>query len=263
MKAFVIYLSKREHSVQSSKIVLDTLIEYGVDAELFDGISGDRAVEIAYKGNKKLYPHGIKNYELTLSETLNLIRPELHEDFLSRYYSKIYQRFGVGDDAEKMSSPGVKGCFFSHYSLWQKCVELNEPIMIFEDDVKFYRNFTPVEWDDVLILALGKQIYFHEPWKTYLENPTGSAQALTWKNFSMPGCVGYAIKPHTAKRLVKFYKNYWYPADNAINSFLCNIQIANYPMGRTTLPDEGNVSSIKTKDWQNVDTSNTISSKQL
>ena len=249
MKAFVIYLSGKEHSVQSSQIVLETLVEeYGIDAELFDGVSGDKAVEIARKGNKKLYPYGIKNHELTQKETLDLICPELHDEFLSDYYSKIYKRNRVGDVAEKMSTPGVKGCFFSHYTLWQKCIGLDEPIMIFEDDVKFYRNFMPVEWDDVLILALGKRTYLYDPWKTYLEDPTGSPQALTWKKFCMPGCVGYAIKPHAAKRLVKFYSNYWYPADNAINTFLCSIQIANYQMGRTTLTEEGNVSSVRVKD---------------
>jgi len=249
MKAFVIYLSGKEHSVQSSQIVLKTLVEeYGIDAELFDGISGANAVEIAREGNKKLYPYSIKNQELTQEETLELICPYLHDEFLSKYHSKIYKRIEVGDSAEKMSTPGVKGCFFSHCSLWQKCIDLDEPIMIFEDDVKFYRNFMPVEWDDVLILALGKQTYLHDPCKTYLEDPTGSPQALTWKKFCMPGCVGYAIKPHAAKRLVKFYSDYWYPADNAINTFLCSIQIANYQMGRTTLTEEGNVSSVRVKD---------------
>lgn len=29
---------------------------------------------------------------------------------------------------------GVQGCFFSHWSLWNKCVELNEPIIILEHD---------------------------------------------------------------------------------------------------------------------------------
>ena len=31
-------------------------------------------------------------------------------------------------------SPGEKGCYASHYKLWQKCVELNEPILILEND---------------------------------------------------------------------------------------------------------------------------------
>jgi GR25 family glycosyltransferase involved in LPS biosynthesis len=33
--------------------------------------------------------------------------------------------------------PGVVGCFLSHYQLWKKCVELNETIGIFEQDIEF------------------------------------------------------------------------------------------------------------------------------
>jgi GR25 family glycosyltransferase involved in LPS biosynthesis len=249
MKAFVIYLEEREHSKRSSRDVISALLSYGIDAELFPGIPGDQATKMAAKGHKTLYPHGIKNRELSNEEILNFIKPELQKEFSAGYFSKVYERHGVGDDAGKMSTPGVIGCFMSHYALWQKCVDLNEPIMIFEDDVKFYRNFEPIEWDDILILALGKQTYLHDPWKTYLENPTGIPQALTWRNFSMPGCVGYAIKPDAARRLIKTYRPYWYPTDNAINSFVCQIQIASYQMGRTTLPDEGNISSIRTKSW--------------
>lgn len=249
MKAFVIYLSGREHSVASSEKVISSLAQYGISAELFDGIPGDRAVKMAEKAQKILYPFGIKNHELSQTELLELIKPEIRDKFATNYFGKIYHRQSVGDDAGKMSKPGVIGCFYSHYSLWEKCVELNEPIMIFEDDVKLYRNFKPIDWEDVLVLALGKQTYENDPWKTYLENPSGIPQAINWRNYSMPGCVGYAIKPHAARALIRFYRPYFIPADNAINQSLCRIQISSYQMGRTTLPSEGNQSSIKVKDW--------------
>lgn len=247
MKAFIIYLPEKEHSVESSKIVHASLTSHGIDAELFSGVSGERALEITAKGNKKLYPYGIKNQELSWNELLNFIQPELRQNFSENHFGKVYQRQGLGNDVGKMSSPGVQGCFYSHYSLWQKCVDLDEPIMIFEDDVKVYRNFSTVDWEDVLIIALGKQTYLSDPWKGYLENPVDTPKAIPWRNYSMPGCVGYAIKPHAARRLLKFYRPYWYPADNAINSSLCQIQILTHQMGRTTLPSEGNVSSIKVK----------------
>ena len=31
-------------------------------------------------------------------------------------------------------SQGEVGCFLSHYLLWKKCIDLNEPILILEDD---------------------------------------------------------------------------------------------------------------------------------
>jgi GR25 family glycosyltransferase involved in LPS biosynthesis len=248
VKAFVIYLPQHPHSVASSNVTLSTLKSYDINAELFEGTIGEAAVAQAERAGKHLYPYGIKSRELSQADIVAMIRPELQSAFLQQYYGKIYERLSVGESAGKMSSPGVVGCFYSHYGLWQKCVELDEPIMIFEDDVKFYRPFEPVDWEDVLVLALGKTTYLNEPYKDYLENPTGIPQAVRWRNHSMPGCVGYAIKPHAAKKLVKFWRPYWTPADNAINSSICQIQMATHQMGRTTLPEEGNISSIKMKD---------------
>jgi GR25 family glycosyltransferase involved in LPS biosynthesis len=250
VKAFVIYLSEQEHSVQHAKYMLNTLISYGLSAELFEGTPGDRAVQLAEKGRKTLYPYSIKNRPLDEHDVRNLIRPELYEDFIKRHKFEIVERQPIGEkDRGKLSRPGVIGCFYSHYNLWNKCSELDEPIMIFEDDVKFFRGWHPVEWDDVLILSLGKNSFMSDPQKSYLENPTGVPIARKWQNFSMPGASGYAIKPDAARALVKFYRPYWYPADNAINQFVCNLQISTYLMGRNTLPDEGNVSMTKHKDW--------------
>jgi GR25 family glycosyltransferase involved in LPS biosynthesis len=250
MKAYIIYLPEREHSVQQSAIMQAQLTSYGINSELFEGIPGDHAVKLAARSKKTLYPYSIKNRTLTPADVRQLIRPELYEDFKQRYHYTIVERQLVGENhIGKLSRPGVVGCFYSHYSLWQKCVELNEPIMIFEDDVKFYRGYHPVEFQGVLILSLGKSSFISDPWQTYLENPSGVPCALPWKNFSMPGASGYALTPDAALGLVKFYRPYWYPADNAINQFVTSIQIHNYIMGRNLLPEEGNVSMTKSKDW--------------
>jgi GR25 family glycosyltransferase involved in LPS biosynthesis len=250
MKAFIIYLPEREHSVSHSQYMLETLQNYGIDSELFEGIPGDQAVQLAAKAKKTLYPYSIKNRVLDDKDIKQLIRPELYEDFKQRYRYNIVERQPIGEaHIGKLSRPGVVGCFYSHYALWQKCVDLGEPIMIFEDDVKFYRGWNPVDWDGVLILSLGKSSFMTEPQKTYLENPTGVPKAMPWQNFSMPGASGYAIKPDAALGLVKFYKPYWYPADNAINQFITPMNIHNYIMGRNTLAEEGNVSMTKSKDW--------------
>jgi GR25 family glycosyltransferase involved in LPS biosynthesis len=249
MKAFVIYLPEKPHSVNHANYMIETLNSYELDAHLFEGTTGDNAIKMANKARKVLYPYSIKNRVLGEDEIKNLIRPELYEEFKHKYQTQIVEKSLIGSDAGKMSRPGVIGCFYSHYRLWQKCVELTEPIMIFEDDVKFYRKFNPVEWEDVLILSLGKSSFLSDPWKKYLEEPTGTPQVVDWKNFSMPGASGYAIKPDAAKALIKYYRPYWYPADNAINKFLVKIQVTTHIMGRNTLPEEGNVSMTKSKDW--------------
>jgi GR25 family glycosyltransferase involved in LPS biosynthesis len=250
MKAFIIYLPGREHSVQHSAYMLKTLKSYGLDAYLHEGTAGDVAVKLAAKAQKKLYPYSIKNRTIDDEGLKRLIRPELYEEFKRRYHYNIVERQVIGENhVGKLSRPGVVGCFYSHYSLWEKCVQLNEPIMIFEDDVKFYRGWYPVAFDGVLILSLGKSSFLSEPNKTYLENPTGVPRAVPWKNFSMPGASGYALTPDAALGLIKFYRPYWYPADNAINQYIAPMYIHNYIMGRNTLPEEGNVSMTKSKDW--------------
>jgi GR25 family glycosyltransferase involved in LPS biosynthesis len=250
MKAFIIYLPAREHSVQHSSYMLETLKSYGLDAYLHEGVPGDVAVKLAAKSKKTLYPYSIKNRTIDDADLKRLIRPKMYQDFKKRYHYNIIERQIIGDDhIGKLSRPGVVGCFYSHYSLWEKCVELNEPIMIFEDDVKFYRGWNPIEFSGVLILSLGKSSFLTEPNKTYLENPTGIPRPLPWKNFSMPGASGYALTPDAALGLIKFYKPYWYPADNAINQFITPMYIHNYIMGRNTLPEEGNISMTKSKDW--------------
>lgn len=250
MKAFVIYLPSRDHSVAHSAYMIKALKSYGIDAYLSEGVAGDIAVKLAAKSRKTLYPYSIKNRTLTDLDVKKLIRPELYEEFKERYQYTIVERQRIGENhIGKLSRPGVVGCFYSHYALWKKCVELGEPIMIFEDDVKFYRGWNPVEFQGVLILSLGKSSFLTEPNKTYLENPTGIPRAVPWRNFSMPGASGYAITPTAALGLIKFYRPYWYPADNAINQYITPMYIHNYIMGRNTLPEEGNVSMTKSKDW--------------
>jgi GR25 family glycosyltransferase involved in LPS biosynthesis len=253
MKAFIIYLPERPHSVAQSADMLKILRSYRIKTELFEGISGDVAVKLAQKAGKVLYPYSIKNRQLDEKDIENLIRPELYEEFKKKYQYNIVERKLVGEaHIGKLSRPGVVGCFYSHYALWQRCVELKEPIMIFEDDVKFYRNYRPVDFESVLILSLGKSSFLSEPQKSYLENPLDRPSARPWKNFSMPGASGYAITPDAALGLIKFYRPYWYPADNAINQFVCKIQIHNHLMGRNLLPEEGNVSMTKSKDWAKI-----------
>lgn len=246
MKAFIIYLPAYEHSVTHAAYMEKTLQDYGIDVELFVGVDGDTAVKRAEKDHKVLYPYGIKSKKLSIEDLRRYIKPKLFDHFIQSHIWSIDERLSIApEEYDKMSTPGVIGCFYSHYELWKKCAELDEPIMIFEDDVKFYRNYQPVEFEDILVLSLGKSSFMEEPQKTFLKNPTGTPQALPWKNFSMPGNSGYAIKPHAARELVKMWRPYWYPADNAINRSICTIQIHNHIMGRNTLPEEGNISMTR------------------
>lgn len=250
MKAYVIHLPTHDHSRNHATVMVDQLRSYGLDAHLYAGTPGDQAVMRAQSENRVVYPFSIKNTELRPEEVRNFIRPELWNEFAHSHYWKIVRRHPLGSDLQKINAPGVIGCFYSHYDLWEICAAADEPMMIFEDDVLFLRGWNPVDWQDVLILSLGKSSFLNEPYRSYLENPSGAPQSNRWPNFSMPGASGYAIKPKAARRLVKFYRQYYYAADNAINKSICDLQIHNYIMGRNSLPEEGNISMTRSKEWR-------------
>ena len=178
MKSFIITLSKIESSLNTAINLKKQLESFGMESELFEGTYGWDAVKMMEDEGRTLHPVGIKGSS---------------ENAWSDEKQKA-----------KVSVPGVKGCFYSHYRLWQKCVELNEPIIIFEDDIVIERPFTPIDWKDVLIVALGHPAKSAKYIK-YLEAPEGDPTAAVYKQSSMPGCCGYALKPHAARTLVETY----------------------------------------------------------
>jgi glycosyl transferase family 25 len=211
IKSFIIYLPAILESLQTAANLKNQLEEFDMPAELFEGTYGNDAVEIFQKENR------------------------------------IYDKAGFPslDEAEKYehksSYPGVKGCFYSHYRLWQKCIELNEPIIIWEDDVVLKRPFLPVEWTDVLILALGfkgmSDPYFH------LLEIDQTPEALNYNEYHIPGTPGYAITVSGAEKLVKRYKNSYLPSDIAMNKKVVDIKIHSQVMGEAII--DGKVSLVR------------------
>jgi len=221
MKSFIIHLSKIESSLSTALNLKRQLEDFNMPVELFEGTYGNDAVKMMEDEGRILHHLGIKG-EINPNDIATL----------------------------KMMTPGVRGCFYSHYRLWQRCVELNEPIIIWEDDIVLQRPYLPVEWKDVLVIALGHPAK-SEKYKHFLENPLGEAKAEFYFQSSMPGCCGYAIKPHAAKKLVKVYSKTFLPADNAINVHHVSIEIHNYIMGKALIKKDGKKSLTRTNFWKN------------
>jgi len=51
------------------------------------------------------------------------------------YYARYHIENNIESDFMHLGKKGAVGCSLSHIRLWKKCVELNEPIIIIEDDV--------------------------------------------------------------------------------------------------------------------------------
>jgi|694.fasta_scaffold44790_8 GR25 family glycosyltransferase involved in LPS biosynthesis len=224
MKNFIICLSKIQASLDTATKLKNQLVEFGEEVELFEGTYGNDATKMMKDEGRKVHPWGIKGPSA---------------DPLKNVPS---------DPVGKIAAPGVQGCFYSHYNLWKKCIELDESIIIWEDDIRLTRPFKIVDWQDILIVALGHPKKSQRYMK-YLDSPAGEAEAVEYTQSSMPGCCGYAIKPHAAKKLLEIYKNTYLPADNAINQHHVSIQIHNYIMGIAMIKKDGKKSLTRTNFW--------------
>jgi GR25 family glycosyltransferase involved in LPS biosynthesis len=224
MKAFIIHLSKIESSLETALKVKEKLDEYNIENELFEGSYGNDIKQLFEKTGRVCHPWGFKGP--------------------NRPYEK--------HEIESLSTPGVMGCFYSHYRLWQRCVELNEPIMIFEDDVLFERPYIPINWDEVLITVFGNA-QKSAKYYNYLTNPQGEPEAKEYWQASMPGTPGYAIKPIAAKKLLDFYHSTFLPSDNAMMSNIVKIQVHSHVMGRALSKGDGKKSLVRGKNdfWGN------------
>jgi GR25 family glycosyltransferase involved in LPS biosynthesis len=225
MKSFIICLSQIESSMSTAVRLQQQLKDYNIPVELFEGTYGNQGVELLQQEQRTIHPFGIKGPNPA---------PITDEE-------QDKQR-------RKILVPGVIGCFYSHYRLWQRCVELDEPIMIFEDDIVLSRPYIPVEFQDVLVVALGHPTK-SERYMPYLTDPQGEPRASAYPSASMPGCCGYAIRPHAAKKLVTTYAKTFLPADNAINQYHVTIEIHNYIMGIALIKKDGKKSLTRTKFW--------------
>jgi GR25 family glycosyltransferase involved in LPS biosynthesis len=244
MKAYIISLSKIPSSAESSKKVLEKLLEYGFDAELFEGTYGYDSLAMFEHDQRRMSKYGIKSITVS-AEEFNREFP----DVVLPPEQKTVSRRARLDEVGKMMRPGVVGCFYSHYRLWQKCLELNEPIFIFEDDVIFYRHYEPVEWQEVLLVCLGKQAHLHDFYSKKLYNPEGRPGVVKLHNTSMPGAVGYGLTPQGAKKLVEYYREEFLPADTAMNQYVVRLECHTHLMGRAATDEDGKVSLTTSKMW--------------
>ena len=72
-----------------------------------------------------------------------------HENYLTQ--DKLFPNIV----ARKKLTNGYKGCFLSHYLIWKKCIEWDEPVLIFEHDAVMLRPITDEilnGFDTILVL---------------------------------------------------------------------------------------------------------------
>jgi GR25 family glycosyltransferase involved in LPS biosynthesis len=158
--AFIISLANSgsgKHQQSARDILPQTLSHcryYNWDVKLFDAVNGYQLNENIWKQYQLLCPQKSKN-----------------------------EKKKIGD------LPGAQGCFLSHYILWNRCIELNQPIVVLEDDAEIIAPLEEINTDlDLLKL--------HKP------RAAGETKLGHWST----GAFAYWITPQGAKKLVNFSK---------------------------------------------------------
>ncbi|MEZ8088214.1 YrbL family protein [Vibrio sp. 1S139] len=106
---------------------------------------------------------------------------------------------------------GERGCFYSHYALWHKCVSDNVPMIILEDDIVIKEDF----FDLIKSNKLDDQ--------EYVKLEKRSSSLINFGDFFFPtqnrsGAVGYYLSPIGAKKLIDNSHVVYMPVDHYIGA---------------------------------------------
>jgi GR25 family glycosyltransferase involved in LPS biosynthesis len=148
------------------------------------------------------------------------IYPEVFNAVNGYQSAKVFEKHGITRflTSDIIEQPGHQGCFLSHFELWMKCVELDEPIIILEHDGVFIRElpdnilekFDGVLKLDPLLPYNGFSTYNYKVKKSLtLNNPIEVwDQPAKGKWYGVGefvwGAYGYIIKPKAAASLIDF-----------------------------------------------------------
>lgn len=208
-KAYIIRLSNHNLSTRLAKQSYQAAQDLGYDVEYFEGIQNKSDISKQFLRN-------------------NLVASP--------------------DGGDIQSNWGTMGCFISHFLLWHKCVELNEPIVILEHDGLPIRDCSPII-DDVehvchldRYLPLSTNYDAEKHFQAYDNNVQKSfdplvgpyhysgcfyGQSSTTGSF-FRGAYGYVITPEGARRVIDFVRTYGaFPTDMCLCERAINIQGTN------------------------------------
>lgn len=156
MKAFVITIDSLEESVGAARRCIRSGARYGVEVENFTATTPADNPEEMFA--EKRIP--------------------------TQLFAEKYSRW-----------ENVLSCFMSHHRLWEKCVELNEPILILEHDAVFVNELPPN------ILFSGVLSFGAPSYGRYNTPKTLGKNKLTSKPY-LPGAHAYGVTPWAAKHLI-------------------------------------------------------------
>lgn len=129
-----------------------------------------------------------------------------------------------------------KACFFSHFTLWLKCIEMNIPIAIVEHDTYCANDLPKNFYFDSIVQFSAESMFnsfskyknarkIYKKLKPGLHSMTLIEPLPVWGH-CIAGNTAYGITPNTAKILVNdCFKNGWQQNDLLMSEKLCKIEM--------------------------------------
>lgn len=168
-KAFLIVLENHQPSEHLAEECLLSAKKYNWNVEVFPAVNGNTITEQTW------VDYGLKN---------------------------------SGHRPADLKYKGAQGCFLSHWTLWNRCVDLNTPIIILEQDAVIEGRY-PTITDINGIIKL-------HPMYNVEEDPISG----TWTSSTH----AYYINPTTAKKIINFVKTRgWMAVDVLLGSNVVDI----------------------------------------
>ncbi|MCH5313414.1 MAG: glycosyltransferase family 25 protein, partial [Helicobacter sp.] len=149
-----------------------------------------------------------KDFEVIFFEAIDA---KAGEHLRFNQYSKIASLLFRG----KEMSDGERACFASHYSLWQECATLNEPIVVIEDDMVVLESF----WEQLRHISQNEYVYVR---LMFLEHKVKTMILPNdfYITFNMTtGTQGYYLTPIGAKAFMASAKCWYRPVDDYMGMF--------------------------------------------
>ncbi|CRF51610.1 Beta-1,4-galactosyltransferase [Helicobacter heilmannii] len=217
MRIFVIHLSKA------------TCQEWGLKERNIDALLAD------LKQDK----HPVEIFDAIYSQTKEGLHPLVSAHLC---YVFLHKNTGIAGGGVKtllqacsyalkqMGIPmslGELGCFASHYSLWQRCIDLRESICVLEDDIVLEPHFfDSLEYIQTIINRLHWVRLMHLFVNQIHATPTQIPNifAINHPTYGS-GTQGYIINPKAAKAFVRASKHWVMPVDCVMeNTYLHGIK---------------------------------------
>jgi len=147
-------------------------------------------------------------------------RKEEHRLF-SKYDSELNQHY-----RGQALSKGQLACYASHYLLWQKCVEINHPIVVLEDDALLYPEpFSEfVRTIDTLRDQFDCIRLFNNKRKAFSSRRVSGLDTVEIHKFNKGhlSTTGYFLTPNGAKKLLQHSERWYMPVDHFMDRFWVN-----------------------------------------